>query len=1021
MNLAKLSIERPVFIACTVILIVVVGIVSFGKLGVENFPDISFPTIAVNVTYPGAAPNEMETLVSKPIEDELSTISGLKKIRSTCNEGSAVIVAEFASDTDIAYAEQQIRDKVAFAKKKLPTEVEEPVIRRFDPSDLPIISISLQSEMGNNEFYDFASETIKQRLVSVNNVGSVDIIGGRKKEIWVELDRNKLMARNIAASTVSQKITAGGSNIPAGKIRGEKSDLNFRTINEYRNFEDIKNVPISFLNNEIPIQVGDVARVTTGSEDITSLAYWNGKPALFLLVYKQSGSNSVDVADAVKNRIESLRKEYPNVQFDYYNDSSKVVKDNVWDVEESIFIGIFLTIIVVLFFLGSVRSTIITGLALPTSLLGSFILMNLAGFTINTMTLLAMSLAVGLLIDDAIVVRENIHRHREMGKDSKQAALDGTKEVTLAVLATTFAILAVFGPIGFIDGVIGQILKPFGLTVCFALLISLYDALTIAPMMSAYFGGEHSIKEPGRIERILSIPLVLFDRFQEKLTNVYVKTLKITTKYPLIVVSFAVFIFVSSIFVSKMLKSEFIPTQDLGQFTITFELPPGASLEATKKLNEEVNELLRAKKEIKLTAGYIKQNKIDIYVELVSSKQRKMNTPQFKEYIRKNLTDYAYAKPIVKNFDAMGGGQRSFSFVITGNDAELVESYSKQLFEKIKIMKDLTDPDISLRDGAPEFKIIPKGDQIVKLGVNPQSMGRELRTIVEGDKAAVFRENNLEYDIRVRMFDEQRNLEKNYNQVKVANINGFLVPLSYVSSGISSTGPATILRQNRARAVEISADTDPNGRGSGFAMSELQRVVGEELPLPEGLKISYSGQTENLESTGKNIAIALGLGVVFIYLVLASLYESFIIPISILVVIPLAMTGAFFGLYLTGKAMDIFANIGMILLFGLATKNSILLIDFAKDLQKTGVDTVTALIEAGRARLRPILMTSIALIAGMLPVAIGLNEASKQRTTMGVTVIGGLISSTILTLYVIPAVYQYICRWIEPKNKKIAE
>ncbi|MGE8722804.1 efflux RND transporter permease subunit [Leptospira terpstrae] len=1018
MNLAKLSIQKPVFIACTVILIVVVGIVSFGKLGVENFPDISFPTISINVTYPGAAPNEIETLVAKPIEDELSTISGLKKLRSICNEGSVVIVAEFSSETVISYAEQQVRDKVAFAKKKLPAEVNEPVIKRLDPADQPILSLSLQSNLEDNEFYDFASETIKQRLISISNVGSVDIVGGRKKEIWVELDRNKLKSRNLSASQVSQRIAAGGANIPAGKVRGERSDLSFRTINEYRSFDEIRNVPISFLNNEVPIQLSDVGRVVVGSEDVTSLAFWNGKPALFLLVYKQSGANSVQVAEAVKKKVADLQKEFPDVKFDYYNDSSKVVKDNVWDVEESIYIGIALTIIVVLFFLGSVRSTLITGLALPTSLLGSFILMSFAGFTINQMTLLALSLAVGLLIDDAIVVRENIHRHKEMGKDSKQAALDGTKEVTLAVIATTFAILAVFGPIAFIDGVIGQILRPFGLTVCFALLISLYDALTIAPMMSAYFGGEHNPKEPGKIERYLSVPLHAFDRFQEKLTNGYVKTLEISTKHPLYVLGITLFMFVSSLFVSKTLKSEFIPTQDLGQFTVTFELPPGSSVEATKELNEKVNTLLRSKKEVNLTAGYVKQNKIDIYVELVPSKKRKLNTPQFKDYIRKELSPYAYAKPIVKNYDAIGGGQRSFSFVITGNDPEEVESYSKLVFEKINKIPDLTDPDISLREGAPEFKIVPKGKQIVKMGVNPQSLGKELRTMLEGDTSAVFREKNLEYDIRVRMLEDQRNIEKNFYLVSVPNINGYLVPLSFVTSGVPATGPATIQRQNRSRSVEISADTDPNGRGSGYVMSELQRILNEELPTPKGIKVSYSGQTENLESTGKNMAIALGLGVVFIYLVLASLYESFIIPISILVVIPLAMTGAFFGLFLTGKSMDIFANIGMILLFGLATKNSILLVDFAKDLQNTGVDTRTALIEAGRARLRPILMTSIALIAGMLPVAIGLNEASKQRTSMGVTVIGGLISSTILTLYVIPAVYQYITRLIDSMSKK---
>ncbi len=1028
MNLASLSIKRPVFITCIVTIILVVGWLSLKKLPVDLFPNVTFPIVTVTTVYPGAGPEEVETLVSKVYEEELSNVPGLKKLSSQNLENVSVIIAEFSLSTDIKYAEQQIRDKVSAARKKLPTDIQEPVIRKLDPADQPIVTIAVQSELSDGELYQIVDKKIKPQFEQINQVGLVEIVGGRKREIKVELDRNKLKSHELSASQVTSRLQISGQNIPAGKVSTSTSDSVFRTLGEYKTIKEIESTIVNFVGNDIPVTVKDVAKVTDSLEERTGYGYFNGKKAILLSIYKQSGSNTIGVAEAIKKKAlkinESLKLENNKIELEVVRDGAKQIKANVDDVYETIIFGVILTIIVVYFFLGSGRSTIITGLALPNSLLGSFILLAAAGFTVNIMTLLALSLAVGLLIDDAIVVRENIFRHIEMGEDPVNAAIKGTNEVTLAVVATTLTVIAVFGPIAFLDGVVGQFFKEFGLTVCFALVISLFDALTMAPMLSAYFAGKIEQHEPGHIKKKVGIydhtlgaMLVAFNQFQNWLEDVYVSVLKFTLKRPMVILVGAFIIFIASFAALKTVPKTFLPPQDAGEFIVSVDLKPGTSLDGMNTVATEVENLVRKNKEVKNTVLTVgdkngQPEKASIFVNLVPGKERKgISTSQFKEIIRGQLKPFAYANPAVKDFDAVGGGQRPFNINIVGDDMKEIEKYSGLLFEKLKHHPALKDVDSTNRPGKPEFQVVPDRNKAEKLGVSTTLMGSELRTLIEGSKAAVFRENGEEYDIRVRLQENQRNLKLGYDDTYVPNINYSLIKLSSMTTPFETIGPANINRQDRGRYIQISADIAPDGPGMGGAIADIKRMLSDEIKLPSTMHYQFVGQAENFQELMANMIVAGGLGIMFIYFVLASLYESFVTPLTIMLVLPLAMCGAFYALAMAHSSLDLFSMIGCIMLLGVATKNSILLVDYANQQVQQGMSLYDAIIASGKSRLRPILMTSFALIAGMIPLAIGLNEASKQRTSMGIAVIGGLVSSTILTLVVIPAAYTFIERF----------
>lgn len=1025
-SFALLSINRPIFITCIILVTMITGYISLKSLPVDLFPDVTFPIVTVTTPYPGAGPRETETLISKIFEEEFATISGVKTIRSINQEGVSIVVTEFNFKTDIKYAEQQVRDKVSSAKSKLPTDVEESVIRRVDPSDQPIVTVALTAELDEAELFDLANLTIKPKFEQIAQVGLVEIIGGRKREIRVDLDLNKMKERQISAIQVSDALGKAGSNIPSGKIDvTAKKETVFRTVGEFQTLNEMKNTIVQFYGNDIPVVLSDVASVREGLEDSKNLAKVNGVKSLFINVYRQSGANTVDVADNVVKQTnllnETLSKASSKGKLTVVRDGAKPIRDNIYDVQESITIGIILTIIVVFFFLGSFRSTIITGLALPNSLLGAFILLAIAGYTINVMSLLALSLAVGLLIDDAIVVRENIFRHLEMGKDPKTASLHGTHEVMLAVIATTFTVLAVFGPIAFISGVVGQFLKQFGMTVCFALIISMFDAITIAPMMSAYFAGKvvpHGQQHEGGGFFNMTIGKLLkgFNKVQDKLEDFYVWILKVTLNNPLKIIFAGIVIFVLSIMSLKYVPKTFIAAQDNGEFSINMDLPPGTSLVEMERVSLEVDTIVRKHPEVDvsvLTVGTKdgEANKSSFYVRLVPVKQRKLNTIQFKDILRKELAPYTFANVRVGDFDMVAAGQRPFNVNIQGNNEEELERISTQVFEKIKDHPALTGVDLSYRPGKPEFQVLPDREKAERMGVSTNVLGLELRTLMEGQTPAVFRINGEEYDIRVRLREDQRNLQKEFNRLYVPNINNRMIPLTNVVKGVETTGPANITRQDRARYYQIAADIAPDGPGMGGVMADVTKIFQDEIKLPEGMSYKFVGQAENFGEMIQSMAIASGLGILFIYLVLASLYESFITPFTIMLVLPLAMCGAFFALALTGASLDLFSMIGCIMLLGVATKNSIILVDYTNQQTSEGMPLKEAILLAGKNRLRPILMTSFALIAGFVPIAIGLNEASKQRTSMGIALIGGLISSTLLTLIIVPAAYTYIERF----------
>lgn len=1031
MSPSLLSVRHPVFIMSITILILVLGAMSLKGLPIDLFPDVSLPTVVVQTSYPGAGPKEVETEVSKILEDEVSSISGVKKVSSQNMEGVSLITIEFSLKTNLNFAEQEVRAKVSNAARLLPDDIDTPVIFKISPSDAPILGIALQSDLPDGELYDLANEIISPQFEQVFQVGRVDILGGRKREIHVSLNNDRLNETDISASAVVAALQSGGRNVPAGKIDEGAQQYTFRTVAQYQTIAEINNSVLRLADVYHPITIGSVATIQDTLQDEISRTRINGKKALNFDIYRQTGANSVRVADDVKAKIEKMNADFKakgvNAEMKAIFDATRKIRANVFDVYESITIGVILTIIVVYFFLGSLKSTLITGFALPNSLLGACIVMSLFGFSINIMSLLAMSLVVGLLVDDAIVVRENIFRKLEEGLSAKKAAVIGTNEVTLAVIATTLAILAVFGPIGNLQGIVGQFFKQFGLTVCFAMIISLFDGLFVAPALSAYVAGSHSHAEPtSRFGRWNKKLLKDFDNFQSWLEKVYVRILRWSLAHPLKTIGASVGIFLFSIFIAGKVPFTFLPPQDNGEFFVMFELPPGASLDGTDAVAKQLEEILAKRPEIEdimTTIGNRNREaqKGSLYIRLVPSKKREFNTTQMKDIVFEELKDFRKYNLIVSDNPGQQNS-RPFNLNIVGQDMDQLIAYSKKFYEFLNKNPNLQQVDTSYREGKPEFQVVLKPDIAKASGVTVMAVGGELRSLIEGQTPAIYRENGINYDVRVRLRDEERDLRKQFTKIKVPNLNQRLVPLNNVANLVEAQGPAVILRENRNRYIQLSAGITPGGAGLGGVMAQVQKLSQSELKPPPGVSFSFVGEAERFAELMTNILVSMGLGVMFIYLVLASLYGSFITPVTIMSVIPLAACGAFFSLFIARSTFDLFSMIGCVMLMGLATKNSILLIDSASALQREGVDRVSALIKAGETRLRPIIMTSLALIAGMVPVAIGLNEASKSRTSLGIVVIGGTISSTLLTLLVIPAIHLYVDRfqdWFMVKYRKV--
>ena len=1009
MNLPKLAIDRPAFITCVAILIMILGIMAYRSLGIDLFPDVSFPVVSVTTNYKGAAPEEIETQISKPMEEQFSTLQGVKQINSTNQEGYSVVTVQFTLETDSKEAEQRVRDRLSLVRPQLPKDVEEPVIQRLDPSDQPIMILALKSSLTSPQAYDLADQFIKPQLAQLNGVGVVDIFGSSKREIRVELDRHKLNAYHLSASSVADNIGLNGQNIPVGKFEVNGNNILFRSVGEYNDLDRLRHTVISFVGSDVPITVDKVGTVVDTVEDAQNYSSFKGEPSLFLQLHKQTKANTVAVVDEVKDAIGSLNellKTRPGgAQLSMVREDAWGIRLNLDDVKQTILMGIVLTVLVVLLFLGSFRSTLITITALPTSLLGAFILMNWMGFTLNFMTILALSLAVGLLIDDAIVVRENIWRHMEDGVEPKKAAIEGTMEVALAVVATTGVIIAVFLPIAFLKGTVGQFFKQFGMTVCFAMVISLFEALTMGPMLSAYWAGKR-----GKAESKLAF-FQWFDDLQTKMEKGYEKVIGWSIHHRLWVVLTAFFIFLGSLFLGKFIPFTFVPNADNPEFQVTLKGPPDMALDTTREWAMKVAAIVRAHPEVDVTSEVVgdtqgNENVALIYAKLINYRKRKLTAADLKVAIRKQLEPFRQLmQPQVGDRDALGN-QAPFSLDIVGTDYKVLEPVVDSIKEKIKGIPGLEDVETNYDGGKEEFQAVLDPAKCRQLGVLGIQAGDELRTQIEGTVPAKFRENGLEYDIRVRMQEDQRNLQKDFNDVYVPNTNNRMVRLSDISQPVTTEGPSKINRLNRQRYIEITGQLGAKG-ALGTIINQAKAILAKET-LPPGVTYSFVGQGKDLQDLSISMLVAMGLALLFTYMILTSLYDSPIIPFSIMISIPLAIVGAFVALLVTGQSLNIFTMISLIMLMGLVTKNAILLVDYVVRMEGTGMARDEAIKKAGVIRLRPILMTTMALIMGMMPVALALSEVGKFRQSMGVAVIGGLVSSLFLTLIVVPSVYGYM-------------
>ncbi len=1026
MNIVSLSIKRPAFTTSVMIILVIVGIICFKQMDVNLFPDVKIPTIYVATTYNGAAPSEIEALVSKPLEEEISSVSGIKTITSKSLKDASQVIVTFYDDVDIKYAEQQVRDRVNQAKPKLPDAADQSIIRRLDPAEQPIMTISVNADLSQSELYDIADQYIKPRIEQVGSVGLVEISGGRKREIDVLLDQNILKKRDVSLAQVRQKLAESGENVPIGKVSDATQELVYSSDSEFNDLQKVENVIVNFYSNEVPTKIRDIGKVVDTLEDEASRVFVNGKKSLFIDVYRQSDSNIIRVVDGVNKQIERMKSDFVTMkgkpEIVALKDSSRYIRNNVQDVYETIFISIVLTIFVIFFFLANTRATIIVSIALPIAFISAFIAMYLAGFSINIISLLALSLAIGLLVDDAIVVTENIYRKIENGIAPIKAAVEATTEIMLAVIAITLVVVAVFTPVGFMNGIVGQYMKEFGLTMAFAMMVSFVVSITLIPVLCAYFADINKITH-SESNSLITRAVKKFDNLQKFLEEKYEKLLHVAIDKPRNVLLATLAVFVLSMSSIIFIPKTFISENDNGEITVSLELNASASLDATAETAHKIDEIIRANKEVRLSAiavgSRFKQSNLgSIYVAL--NADRNITTVEFKEKLRQELKDFAYANPVVKDYDPSGGASRTqpFNLYLISNNAAALKEYAQNLIVKLKQDKRLKDVDSTNKSTRNEFSVVVK-DQAAKLyGVNNQAIGMELRGYVEGYVPTKFRQNGLEYDLRVRLQEDQRDLRANFNKIYVPNVNQKLIRLSDIAEGRETQEAATINRQDRGRYIQITASLAPKA-GLGDVIDDVTKIFNDgETKLPTDIRYKFSGDSENMQNMMQSFKTAMLIALIFIYLILASLYESFITPFTILLALPLAMCGAFLGLLVTGEAINIFTFLGIFLLLGVSGKNSILLVDFAHQMIAEGKTRKEALIRAGVVRLRPILMTSFALIAGTIPVAIGISEAAKPRVSMGIAVIGGLISSTILTLIVVPAVFSYIDRfrlWLKEK------
>lgn len=1016
-------IKRPVFTTMLVMLLVVFGLGSYPSLGIDLNPDVDFPLVMVSVSFAGTSPEEMESLVTKPIEDAVSSLSGIKNLSSVTREGSSQITIEFEFGTDPKLAANEVREKVAVARKRLPDQADEPVIQRFDMGAQAIVYYSLSSDTrSSGDIRKLATDIVKDELQRIDGVADVTISGGSEREIRVAVDSKKLAAYSISMAQILDAVNSQNLNAPGGRVSEKGTELTVRTIGKYKNVADIQNVIVANKDGLL-IRLSDVATVADTWAEERMLARANGQPSVLIAVQKQSGTNTVAIAEKVKTTMTSIQTLMPpDVKVAITRDSSQYIRSSVNDVMESMIFGGLLAVAITFLFLQNTRATIIGAIAIPTSVVATFFLLKMMNFTLNNMSLMGLSLAVGILIDDAIVVIENIYRHMELGKSPMEAARDGTSEISLAVMATTLSILAVFVPVGSMNGIVGQFFKQFGLTVAFAVAFSLFVALTLTPMLSAYWlkgGHEQTAGQSGRKSRIK----IFLDRFEAgflEFQQFYRRVLGWSLAHPKKLVAIAVLSLFANGLLLPFLGSEFQPTYDSGEFNITMNAPAGTSLEKMRELVKPVEEQVLAIQERESSYLIIgsggQAGKATMGIKLVPAGERSRSMDKIMDELRLKFRDIGRLKVTVTNNQGMGrGDSRPVQIALRGPELDKLNQMAQQLVEKIRQIPGTTDVDISAEQSSPEIQVAVDPVRVSDAGLDTTTVATTIQMAFLGATTRnEFNPTDKDYQIRVQLEEQGRSSLDDVANLLIASKTGNFVRLGDIANVTLSSGPTQIDRESRQRQVIVYANVV--GVSAGDVTAKVKELM-PSLNLPLGYSYKFVGQAQTMQDSFMEIAKALLLAVVLIYMVLAAQFESFVHPFTIMLSLPFSLTGAILGLLIAGQTMNIISLIGVIMLMGLVTKNAILLVDYANQLRHQGMPIIDALIEAGAVRLRPILMTTAAMIFGMMPIALGIGSGAEMRQSMGVVLIGGLITSTMLTLLVVPAVYLLIERFMERFKK----
>ncbi|MEZ4461760.1 MAG: efflux RND transporter permease subunit [bacterium] len=1015
MKLADISIRRPVFTAVMMLVLIVFGAWSYARVGVDQFPEIDMPVVTITAVYPGADPSTIESLVIDPLEEAISSISGIDELRSTSAENVGVVVIRFDLEKNGDLAVQDVRDKVSASLSKLPKDLEAPIIQKLDLGAAPIISLVLSGPATTRELTQYADDVLKQKIQNVNGVGNIDLVGGQKRQFQVKVDPYALDAFGLAVTDVMNTLAAQNIKVPGGRLDTGSTEFSLNTVGEVHSADEIGQIIISSATGR-PVRIDDVATVLDREEEKRSDASVNGKSAVSLTIQKQSGSNTVAVSHDVMNEIAKLEKQLPKGwEIEVPVNNATFIEHTINDVKFDLLFGAILAVLIIMLFLRDWRATFISAMALPTSVIATVAFINAMGFTFNTMTMLALTLSIGILIDDAIVVIENIHRHLEMGKSPARAAYEGTSEIGLAVLAITASIIAVFIPVATMKGIVGRFFYQFGMTVAFAVAVSLFVAFTLTPMLSARML-KRSHGEPNIFGRFVERILGSIDRAYEKLAHA-------ALRFPIVTILIAVGVFGASLSLVGKLPKEFVPPEDRGEFRVYLETQTGTPLEQTMAITEEITKEIRKVPGVELTFATIgggaqaNVNKAEIHVELVEKNQRKFSQAQAQTYIRNLLKRWPSINSAVEPITSVGStGARNpnLQYVLQGEDLEELNRTADAVIAKLKTMKGYVDVDKSSRDGKPELEIEIDRDRAADLGVSVADIAIAIRTFYAGEKATEISTDGERFELIVRMADDLRTDPGLIGNLRVrSRTTGQLVPLSGMVKIEPASGPAQIERYNRQRQVTIYSNLD--GLALGNATDEVSALVDELKPA--SVTGGLSGNADTLKDTVRYMIEALLLAIVLIYLILAAQFESFVHPLTIMLSLPLSLIGAFGILFIFNMPISIFTMIGFIMLMGLVTKNAVLLVDYTNVLRREGLERMDALVRAGVVRLRPILMTTAAMIFGMIPVATGMSAGGEQRAPMAMAVIGGLITSTMLTLVVIPAAYMLLDKLTERLKK----